>query len=218
VFRLGGTLTRVRSPVLGVAIGERALQLLSGVEEPAHDGALRHAHRLRHLLVRHAFDLSHEDYAPVIGRQCIERCLNAPSDLASTNHVERVGAVDAGNERKIRRAFVERLSLLQLGVTAAGLSHEVDGEVVDNSIEPSEKRRTTLERSKPSVNPKESVLYELAGVIFVADETESDRERSALMPLDELAERGLVAFLRQNDKLTVLFRLSPSGLAVGRPR
>ena len=49
--------------LLAVAVGERALELLTGVKQAAHDRALGDSHGLRHFLVAEAVDLAHHDDA-----------------------------------------------------------------------------------------------------------------------------------------------------------
>jgi hypothetical protein len=62
-------------------------------------------------------------------------------------------------------------------------------------------------------------LDELAGVVFVTDERQCDREGAALMTLDQLPEGSHVTLLRSRDECTVFLRFSYSGLLrVGRVR
>ena len=92
---------RRRADLLLVAVGQRALELLTRVEQAAHDRALRDAHRLRHLLVAQAVDLAHHDDRPVVARQRVERGLEARGNLAAPDDVDGVGAVDPAEEGKV---------------------------------------------------------------------------------------------------------------------
>ena len=63
--------------MLPITIGQSTLEFLSSVKQAAHDRPFGHLHGLSHLLVAHAFHLTHDDDGTVIGRQCVESLLDA---------------------------------------------------------------------------------------------------------------------------------------------
>src|SRR5450631_1465288 len=81
--------------LFGVTIGQRTLQLLARVKQPAHDCTLRDTHRLSHFLVAQALDFAHHDDTPMVDRERVQRGFELVSDLATPNNVERIRAVDA---------------------------------------------------------------------------------------------------------------------------
>src|SRR5208283_682720 len=97
------------------------------------------------------------------------------------------------------------------------LAHEVDAEVRDDAVEPSEEAGAPLKRPEALEDTKESVLDELASVVLVADQGVSDREGAPLVTFDQRPERGGVSCLRLRDERTIFFRLpGPDLLGVGR--
>jgi len=86
-------------------------------------------------------------------------------------------------------------AVVVLGVAAAGAAHEVDREVGDNSIKPGEKAGLSLESIEAAVHAKESLLHQVARIVFVANHAERDGKRPPLVPFDQAAECRLVTVL-----------------------
>lgn len=87
--------------LLRVAVDERALKLLPGMEEAAHDGPFGYAHDLCHLLIAQPLDFSHHDDAAMVRRQRVESGLQARPDLLSTHDLERIGSVEPAKQGKV---------------------------------------------------------------------------------------------------------------------
>ena len=105
--------------------------------------------------------------------------------------VERIGAIGAGDQRvQLERGL--GFGLVELGGLPARLADHVDREVRDDAVEPGEEARASLEGRQPLVDPEKCLLNDLTGVVLVANETEGDAERPALVPFDERTERGSV--------------------------
>jgi hypothetical protein len=86
--------------------------------------------------------------------------------------------------------------------------------ILDDPVEPGEKARRPVERVETAVDAQERLLDDLGSVLLVTDETERDRERAALVALDELLERGAIASLGTVNELTVVFRFRLAGQLV----
>ena len=83
-------------------------------------------------------------------------------------------------------------------------AQEVDGEVVDDAVEPGAEARSALEILEVAVHPEEGVLGDLPGVFGAADDAVGHRVGTALMAQHELLEGADVALRRAGDEVTVV--------------
>jgi hypothetical protein len=122
----------------------------------------------------------------------------------SADDIDWVRAIDTRDQRKLTLGIVgDVATLIELGPFAAGLAHEVDREVRDDSVEPGEKGRAAFECREAFVDSKEGLLHDLARVVFVTHEADGDRKCAALMPIDQAPECGLVSGLSSSDESTI---------------
>ena len=135
----------------------------------------------------------------MVARKRVERGLKTGRDLAPPNDVDRVGAVEATEERKVEVCAVLDVEpgFFEVRRLAARLSDEVDAEVGDDAIKPGEEGRAALEGVKAFEDSKEGVLNELAGVVLVANEGKCDREGSALVAFGIAAGVVLILVLKR---------------------
>ena len=198
-------------------LAQHPLHLASRVEEPRHDGALGHLHRFGDLLVRQPFDLTQDDRRAVVRGQLVEAALH---DLDEARAVERREGVElaARGQPLVRRAGEVGVVLELHRAARRAAADEVDGEVVDDAVEPGAEARAALEILEVPVHPEEGVLGDLPRVFGVAHDAVGDRVGPPLVAPDELLERAHVPLRRAGDEVTVMLSGVGAGCILGLRR
>src|ERR1019366_8319549 len=187
--------------LLRIAVGQRALQLLTCVEQPTHDRAFRDANGPSHFFVTQALDLTQDDDGAVVAWKVVGRGLEASSDLAPANDVGRVAPVRLAErgEVGVGVVFGGEPPPVEIDRLPAGLALEVDAEVRDDPVEPREEARAPLKVGQALVRTQERVLNDPARVVFVANEGGSEghgwRRHRLVGLVGRLVRRRVLLFL-----------------------
>jgi hypothetical protein len=137
----------------------------------------------------------------MVGGKRFERLADANGDLATPEHVRRIGFVDARVETGVDLIEGE-LAL------PCGTPHEIDREVFDDPVEPGKEARRAVERRKSAINAEERFLNDFECVLFVTNEADRDGERTPPVTFHELAKRAAIASLSTQNELTITLRFS----------
>jgi len=148
----------------------------------------------------------------MVNRKFGKRGFELVSNLGTAEDVQRVSAVDSAEEWDIR--LIDLAAFVQLGVAPGGLSHEVDREVGDDAVQPSEERRSAVKRIEPAVDAQKCLLDDLTGILLITQEAKGDREGAPLVTLHQLLKCEFVAFLGAFDEDTILLRFELSARSV----